>query len=257
MTQSGLLRFERVAKVFEGATGEPIPAVGEVSLSVGEREIVCLTGPSGCGKSTLLMLAAGLDEPTEGMVRFGDEPVRGPDAARGLIFQTYALFPWMSARKNVEYGLKLRGVGAGERRQRALEQLRLVGLDGFADALPKQLSGGMKQRVAIARAYAVEPRLLLMDEPFGSLDAHTRAGLQHDLIQTWMRAPRAIVFVTHDVEEALMLGHRIVVLSRRPGRIRTVVTVDEPQPRTTEFRLSEEFVRRREELWRLAYDGDQ
>lgn len=257
MNSPDLLRFDRISKVYDGADGEPIPAVGELSLSVGEQEIVCLTGPSGCGKSTLLTLAAGLDEPTDGAVLFEGEPVRGTDAARGLIFQTYALFPWMSARKNVEYGLKLRRVAKRERRERALRQLRMVGLEDFAHALPNQLSGGMKQRVAIARAYAVEPRLLLMDEPFGSLDAQTRAGLQHDLIESWVREPRAIVFVTHDIEEALMLGHRIVVLSRRPGRIRTTVAIEEPQPRTTKFRLSEEFLRRRQDLWELVYDQDQ
>lgn len=257
MSRSDLLRFERVSKVFHSAEGEPIPAVGELSLSVGEQEIICLTGPSGCGKSTLLTLAAGLDVPTSGAVLFGGEQVRGTDAARGLIFQSYALFPWMSARKNVEYGLKLRGVAKRERRERALQQLRMVGLGDFADALPKQLSGGMKQRVAIARAYAVEPQLLLMDEPFGALDAQTRAGLQHDLIHSWVQQSRTILFVTHDIEEALMLGHRIVVLTERPGRIRTTVTIDEPQPRTTKFRLSEEFVRRRQDLWQLVYDGDE
>ncbi|MBL1065264.1 ABC transporter ATP-binding protein [Streptomyces sp. 7-21] len=228
-------------------------ALGGVTLDVADEEFVTLVGPSGCGKSTLLNLAAGLDEPTSGEVLVDGAPVTGPGPDRGMIFQQYALFPWLTVRGNVEFGLKLASLPAGERRRRADRAIALVGLTDFADALPKTLSGGMRQRCAIARAYAADPRVLLMDEPFGALDALTRVQLQNQLLETWSRERRTVLFVTHDVDEAVYLARRVVVMAARPGRIHRVVDVDLPYPRTEEVRLSPEFARIRNTVWRAVY----
>ncbi|MDQ0772049.1 NitT/TauT family transport system ATP-binding protein [Streptomyces aurantiacus] len=251
-TPCAKISFQRVGKTFPLKQGE-FTALGEVSLDIADREFVTVVGPSGCGKSTLLNLAAGLAEPSTGQVLVDGAVVAGPGPERGVIFQQYALFPWLTVRGNVEFGLKLTSLSAAERRRKADHAIELVGLTDFADALPKTLSGGMKQRCAIARAYAVDPEVLLMDEPFGALDALTRVQLQDQLLHTWARERRTVLFVTHDVDEAVYLARRVVVMAARPGRVHRVIEVDLPYPRTEELRLSPEFARIRNEVWHSVY----
>ncbi|WP_328369710.1 ABC transporter ATP-binding protein [Streptomyces sp. NBC_00445] len=246
------ISFRDVVRTFPMKGGD-FTALDRVSLDVGDREFVTVVGPSGCGKSTLLNLAGGLDEPTAGQVLVDGAPVTGPGPERGVIFQQYALFPWLTVRGNVEFGLRLTSLTAAERRRRTEQAIDLVGLSDFADALPKTLSGGMKQRCAIARAYAVDPEVLLMDEPFGALDALTRVQLQDQLLETWTRQKRTVMFVTHDVDEAVYLARRVVVMAARPGRIHRIVDVDLPYPRTEDLRLSPEFARIRNEVWHSVY----
>lgn len=246
------ISFREVTRTFPHKGGE-LTALDRVSLDIADEEFVTVVGPSGCGKSTLLNLAAGLAEPTSGQVLVDGAPVTGPGPDRGVIFQQYALFPWLTVRGNVEFGLRLAKLSAAERRERAERAIELVGLHDFADALPKTLSGGMKQRCAIARAYAVDPAVLLMDEPFGALDALTRVQLQDQLLDTWSRDRRTVLFITHDVEEAVYLARRVVVLAARPGRIHRIVDVDLPYPRTEAVRLSPEFADVRNTVWRAVY----
>jgi NitT/TauT family transport system ATP-binding protein len=232
---------------------EEFVALDGVHLDVADNEFVTVVGPSGCGKSTLMNIVAGLEAPTSGQVLVDGAGVTGPGPERGVIFQQYALFPWLTVRKNVEFGLKVAGLPAAERRERAEHYVRLVGLEQFADALPKTLSGGMKQRCAIARAYAVNPSILLMDEPFGALDALTRVRLQEQLLDTWSTEKRTVLFITHDVDEAVFLAGRVVVMAARPGRIHEVIDVDLPYPRTEEVRLSPQFAELRNRVWRAVY----
>ena len=249
MIAEPVIRLRAVSKVYATTRGQ-VTSLNGVDLDVARGEFVTLVGPSGCGKSTLLNLVAGLLEPSSGEVLVNDQPVRGPGPDRGVIFQQYALFPWLTALENVEFGLRLQGLGKKDRRERALRYLDLVGLADFANALPKELSGGMKQRCAIARAYAVNPSLLLMDEPFGALDALTRVQMQDDLLATWEKDRRTIVFITHDVDEAVYLANRVVVMSPSPGRITDVIHVPLPYPRNEDMRLSDEFVQTRARVWR-------
>lgn len=246
------ISFQDVVKTFP-LKGAGFTALDGVSLDIADQEFVTVVGPSGCGKSTLMSMAAGLQEPSSGRVLVDGRPVTGPGPDRGVIFQQYALFPWLTVRQNVEFGLKLAAVPTQERRRRAAEAITLVGLDDFADALPKTLSGGMKQRCAIARAYAVDPQVLLMDEPFGALDALTRVQLQDQLLATWSREKRTVLFITHDVDEAVYLASRVVVMAARPGRIHRVVDVDLPYPRTEEIRLSADFRQIRNAVWTSVY----
>lgn len=246
------ISFRNVAKTYP-LKNTTFTALGQVSLDIEDREFVAVVGPSGCGKSTLLSMVAGLVEPTAGTVTVNGAPVTGPGPDRGVIFQQYALFPWLTVRGNVEFGLKLAQVSPAERRRLAGHAIELVGLADFADALPKTLSGGMKQRCAIARAYAVNPEVLLMDEPFGALDALTRVQLQDQLLDTWTQDRRTVLFVTHDVDEAVYLAGRVVVMAARPGRIHRVLDVDLPYPRTEEIRLSPEFARIRNAVWTDVY----
>jgi NitT/TauT family transport system ATP-binding protein len=246
------IAFRDVVKTYPMKSGS-FTALDRVSLDIADREFVTVVGPSGCGKSTLLGMAAGLVAPTSGETLVDGEPVRGPGPERGVIFQQYALFPWLTVRRNVEFGLRLAPVSGEERRRRAQRAIELVGLTDFADALPKTLSGGMKQRCAIARAYAVDPRVLLMDEPFGALDALTRVQLQEQLLETWSQEQRTVMFVTHDVDEAVYLASRVIVMASRPGRVHTVVDVDLPYPRSEEVRLSPEFAQYRNTVWQAVY----
>ncbi|MEP9381274.1 ABC transporter ATP-binding protein [Nocardioides sp. KR10-350] len=252
--QGSGIAIRRVSKVFPASSG-PVQALTGVDLDVREGEIVTLVGTSGCGKSTLLNIVAGLERPTEGEVTVSGRPVTGPGPDRGVIFQQYALFPWLTVAGNVEFGLRLQGVRRREAAATARRYLELVDLAGFADALPKELSGGMRQRVAIARAYAVNPSILLMDEPFGALDAVTRVELQDQLLRAWSAEPKTIVFVTHDVEEAVYLADRVVVMSPRPGRVSEVIDVDLPHPRTEQTRLSEDFLALRAHVWERVFHG--
>ncbi len=224
---------DRVTMVFETRRGR-VTALDDVSLEIPDGHFACLVGPSGCGKSTLLRIMGGLLRATQGMVRVGERPVERPGADRGMVFQSYTLFPWLKVRENVEFGPKLQRVPRAARRKTSDALLREMGLEEFAGAYPKELSGGMQQRVAIARALANEPEVLLMDEPFGALDALTRASAQRFLTQVWERHKRTIAFVTHDIEEAVFLGDTIYVMSPRPGRIREVVQVDVARPRALE-----------------------
>ncbi|MCX4729210.1 ABC transporter ATP-binding protein [Streptomyces sp. NBC_01020] len=246
------ITFRDVVKTFP-LKGASFTALGGVSLDIADQEFVTVVGPSGCGKSTLMSMAAGLQEPDSGSVLVDGTPVSGPGPERGVIFQQYALFPWLTVRQNVEFGLKIASVPAAERHRRTEQAISLVGLNEFAEALPKTLSGGMKQRCAIARAYAVDPQVLLMDEPFGALDALTRVQLQDQLLQTWSQEKRTVLFITHDVDEAVYLASRVVVMAARPGRIHRVIDVDLPYPRTEEIRLSPEFLHIRNRVWTAVY----
>jgi ABC-type nitrate/sulfonate/bicarbonate transport system ATPase subunit len=210
-----------------------------IDLAIEHNAFVALLGRSGCGKSTLLNLVAGLLEPTAGEVRVKGRPVTGPGEGKGMVFQQHALFPWLTAQGNVEFGCKSRGLPAGERREQALALLDLVGLGGFEDRYPSQLSGGMQQRVAIARALALDPDILLMDEPFGALDEFTRIEMQDELLRVWSSRKKTVVFVTHSIWEALVLADRVVVLASSPGRIAEEFEVDLPRPRSrTDPRLT-------------------
>ncbi|MEX6506757.1 ABC transporter ATP-binding protein [Jiella sp. M17.18] len=247
------ISFKDVSRVFE-VSGRPVfTALDRLSLDIDDGEFITVVGPSGCGKSTAMNIAAGLLPPSSGRVLVDGVEVRGPGPERGVIFQQYALFPWLTVRENVEFGLRLTGMPKAERRKVADHFIDLVNLGHFADSLPKMLSGGMKQRCAIARAYAVNPKILLMDEPFGALDALTRVQLQDQLLQTWSRDRRTVMFITHDVDEAVYLANRVVVMAARPGRLDRIIPVDLPYPRTEEIRLSPEFAALRNEVWRAVY----
>jgi len=209
-------------------------ALQGIDLEIGAGEFVCLLGPSGCGKTTLLQMMAGLEVPSQGAIEFEGSRVQGPDPHRCYIFQRFVLFPWLTALRNVEFGLKFQSHTAEERRALALAKLRLVGLEKFVDHYPFELSGGMQQRIALARALVIEPRALLMDEPFGSLDAQTRSQMQQELIRLWigeLQSSVTVVFVTHDIGESLLLADRVVLLTARPGRIKQIFSVNLPRPR--------------------------
>ena len=226
-------------------------ALKDVSIEVNESEIVVLVGPSGCGKSTLRNTAAGLIYPSAGRIAVDGESVVGPGRDRGMVFQAYTLYPWLHVKDNVEFGMKLNKVPAAERRRISDHYLQLVGLSDAANKYPHQLSGGMRQRVAIARALANEPRVLLMDEPFGALDAQTRVLMQQLLLDVWERSHMTILFVTHDIEEAVFLGDRIYVMNVNPGRFAQVITVDIPRPRHFDVIATDEFQALRREIFDL------
>ena len=224
-------------------------ALDGIDLAVGAGEFVLLLGPSGCGKSTLLNIIAGFLRPSAGQVTHAGEPVRGPDRRRTVVFQDYALFPWMTVQRNVEFGLKSQGMAQAARREVARQYIDLVRLSGFEDRYPHEISGGMKQRAAIARALAPNPDVLLMDEPFGALDAQTRVLLQEEVARISSETQKTVLFVTHSIEEAVFLGDRIVVMSARPGRIRAVYDVRLERPRTAATRRAAEFVQLTNDLW--------
>jgi NitT/TauT family transport system ATP-binding protein len=227
-------------------------AIDEISLEVKTGEFMCIVGPSGCGKSTLLDLLAGLTKPSRGQLLLDGKPITGPALDRGIVFQQYALFPWRTALGNVEFGLETKGVPAKERRGIAREYLALVGLSGFEDRHPHELSGGMKQRVAIARSLAFDPEVLMMDEPFAALDAQTRETLQTELLGIWERSKKTIIFITHGIDEAVYLGQRVAVMTSRPGRIKHIVEVPSELRQTDDdVRSLPEFGRLRHEVWTL------
>lgn len=231
------LSVRGVRKVFESRSGEVVALEG-ADFEIAEKEFVSVIGTSGCGKSTLLSIIAGLEEETEGEVLVDDELVHGPGRDRGVVFQTYTLFPWMTAQKNVEFAL--RGPRS-ERAEIAREHLEMVGLEGFADAYPSQLSGGMRQRIAIARALSYKPQVLLMDEPFGALDAQTRQLMQELLTRIWEEHRLTVMFVTHDIDEAVFLSDRVLVMTARPGKIKADITIGVERPRTFEVLSTPEF----------------
>ncbi len=246
------VKIDNVVKKYSGRNGEMV-ALNGVSLYIHENEFVCVVGPSGCGKSTLLNIIAGLHEPTSGQVLVDGQAVSGPGPDRGVVFQQYALFPWLTVQKNVEFGLKLQGMSQDKAEQEAKKYIKMVDLEQFAQSYPKELSGGMKQRVAIARAYAINPKVLLMDEPFGALDAQTRTQLQTELLKTWEKEQKTCFFITHDVEEAIILAQRVIIMSARPGRIKEVVEINIPYPRTQETKMSKEFLDLKNHIWSQVY----
>ncbi len=246
------VRIDNVYKTFYSRGNETV-ALSGVSLDIHDNEFVSVVGPSGCGKSTLLNIIAGLTAPTEGKVYCDGREVTGTGTERGVVFQQYALFPWLTVKKNVMFALEMRGVKGKDAAAGAMKYLEMVDLVKFADHYPKELSGGMKQRVAIARAYAAEPEVLLMDEPFGALDAQTRTQLQTELLATWEREKKTCFFITHDVEEAIILAQRVVIMSARPGRIREIVEVNIPYPRTQETKLTPEFNALKNRIWSQVY----
>lgn len=234
------LEVSNLHKQFVGAK-ETTVALKDVNLHVEQGEFVCVVGASGSGKSTLLRLIAGLDMPTAGQVEVDGERVSGPGADRGMVFQDYTLYPWMTVQKNVEFGLKLQGVNQQVRREQASYYLEMVGLVEFAQALPKQLSGGMKQRVAIARALTSQPKILLMDEPFGALDVQTKETMQQFMLELWERTGTSILMITHDVREAVFLSQRVYVMTARPGTVRAEIKVDLGRSRNLQTRKLPEF----------------
>ena len=236
------LRIDNVALRFTPKTGTAVTALENISLDVAEQEFSVIVGPSGCGKTSLLRLVAGLIEPTEGAIWLDAKRVTGPGRDRGMVFQSYTLFPWLTVQQNVEFGLKLRGMAAAERQQIARKYLAQVGLDGFERHYPRQLSGGMMQRVALARALANDPAVLLMDEPFGALDSQTRSLMQELLLDIWQQSNKTVLFITHDVDESILLGDRVYVMTARPGRIKEVVKVELPRPRHVDLLTSEAFM---------------
>src|SRR5947207_4779056 len=243
-----------VGKVF-ASRGRHVDALRDVSLDVHSGQFVTLVGPSGCGKSTLLDLLAGLSAPTSGRILLDGHPVAGPGPDRGIVFQQYALLPWRTALSNVEFGLEAKGVPRKERADRARHFLDLVGLSGFADRYPHELSGGMKQRVAIARSLVFDPDILLLDEPFAALDAQTRESLQDELLRIWEKTGKTIVFITHGIEEAVYLGQRVAVLTSRPGRVKKIVDIPlTARTAAEDLRSDPAFARYRHEIWSLLRD---
>ena len=236
----GHIELRDLAIRFE-ARGDTVEAVQDVSVHVRPGEFVSLIGPSGCGKSTLLNAVAGFLAPSGGQALLDGRPIRGPGSDRGVVFQQYSLFPWLTVRKNVEFGLKLKGLSIAERESQARTLLGLAGLLQFENHYPDQLSGGMKQRVGIVRALATSPQVLLMDEPFGALDAQTRVVMQEILTNMWQRLRISVLFITHDIDEAVFLSDRIYVMTARPGRIKSEIVVPLPRPRTPEMSATPQF----------------
>jgi NitT/TauT family transport system ATP-binding protein len=226
-----MIEIDRLSKSFETEQGALHPALAEITLSVAAGQFLSILGPSGCGKSTLLYIVGGFVQPSAGSVRVDGRPVTGPGPDRGPVFQEFALFPWKTVHGNVRYGLDQQGVPRDEADRRVARLLDMVHLTGYEHFYPKELSGGMKQRVAIARTLAYEPAILLMDEPFGALDANTRRILQNELLSIWERDRKTVLFVTHSVEEAVFLSDRVLVLSRSPGRQKALIEIDLPRPR--------------------------
>jgi len=257
-------RFERIAarptvmqvknlgRVFHSRAGD-VTALHDINFEVRRREFICVIGQSGCGKSTLIRILAGLDDPTSGQVLLDGKQVTGPGPDRGMVFQGYTLFPWLSVKRNVMFGMLAKGISTMKADADARMWIEMVGLTPFIDAYPYQLSGGMKQRVAIARALANQPRILLMDEPFGALDAQTRCSMQTYLKQIWQNVDVTILFITHDLEEAVYLADRIIVLGARPGHIKEIINVPLSQPRTNEVFLDPYFIATKARLEELIH----
>jgi NitT/TauT family transport system ATP-binding protein len=236
------LRIDDVALRFTPRSGTPVTALENISLDVDDKEFSVIVGPSGCGKTSLLRLVAGLIEPTEGAIYLDEARVSRPGRDRGMVFQSYTLFPWLTVQDNVEFGLRIAGQPADRRRDTARRFIAQVGLEGFERHYPKQLSGGMMQRVALARALANDPAILLMDEPFGALDSQTRTLMQELLLDIWQQSHKTVLFITHDIDESILLGDRVYVMTARPGRIKEMVEIDLPRPRTFEMLTSDAFM---------------
>ncbi len=247
-----ILQVEGLTKKFQTGKSE-VTALDRVSFKTHRREFLCIVGPSGCGKSTLVRILAGLEEASGGQVLLDGHPVKGPGRERGMVFQGYTLFPWLTVRRNVMFGLLMNNVSRADARKQADEWLSLIGLEKFADAYPHQLSGGMKQRVAIIRALVNRPRILLMDEPFSALDAQTRARMQSYLLEIWKKVDITVVFITHDLDEAVFLADRILVLSAHPGRLQELIEVPIERPRRSEQLSGAEFAATKARLEALIH----
>ena len=246
------ISFREVVHTYRPLHGQPVLALENVSLEVREREFLALLGPSGCGKSTLLYLLGGFLPVERGTITVAGKPVTGPGPDRGIVFQNFALYPWKTVRQNILYGLEKQRIARAAREKRAQELIELVHLRGFENSYPSQLSGGMKQRVAIARTLAIDPAILLMDEPFGALDAQTRALMHEELLAIIRRTPKTVVFVTHDVREAVYLADRVAVMSARPGRIKEIVDTSFAGARGAEIANSAAFAEKVDHLWSLV-----
>lgn len=244
------LVLEGVGQTYiDSHTGRSVEAVGNVDFEVPEGQFVSIIGPSGCGKTTVLNMIAGFVPPAKGVIRVGDVPVVGPSPDRGVVFQSFALFPWMTIESNISFGLKMAGTPKEERRKVAQDMVDLVGLQGFEAKYPHELSGGMRQRAGVARVLATEPSIMLMDEPFASIDAQTRRTLQQEVLNIWGKKQTTVIFVTHDVEEAIFMSDRVVVLSGRPSEVLADIEVNIPRPRAwADVEESPEFVGLRSEL---------
>jgi NitT/TauT family transport system ATP-binding protein len=249
-----ILKVEHLGKTFKSSSGTTV-ALDDINFSTHRREFLCVVGPSGCGKSTLIRILAGLEEKSSGEVLLQGKPVSGPGRDRGMVFQGYTLFPWLTVKKNVMFGLEVNGTGTSTAEREALQWLQLVGLEKFAEAYPHQLSGGMKQRAAIVRALANQPPILLMDEPFGALDAQTRARMQAYLLEIWKKIDITIIFITHDLDEAIFLGDRILVLSPHPGRVQELIEVPVPRPRALMQCITPEFLATKGRLEELIHQS--
>lgn len=249
-----ILEVKSLFKTFT-AQGKTTTALEDICFETKRREFLCVIGPSGCGKSTLARIIAGLEEKSGGEVLLQGKPADKPGRDRGMVFQGYTLFPWLTVKKNVMFGPRRAGVDASIAEREAAQWLQLVGLEKFADSYPHQLSGGMKQRVAIVRALANQPRVLLMDEPFGALDAQTRARMQAHLLEIWRKIDITIIFITHDLDEAIYLADRILVLSPHPGRVQELIEVPVPRPRSAEQLISPEFLATKMRLEELIHQS--
>ncbi len=250
-----VLEIKQLSKVFQGNAGE-VTALDRIDLDVKAGEFVSIVGTSGCGKSTLLSIIAGLTDYTAGSMLLNGRPVEGPGSDRAVVFQSDATFPWLSVEKNIKYGMKVKKVPRAEQEKKAGELLKLLGLENFRNSYPRELSGGMRKRIDIGRAYAAEPDILLMDEPFGALDVVTRETMQDELLRIWSERKRTVIFVTHDLEEAMYLSDRIILLSPRPGRLKKVIELPFARPRTPALRESREFYELRNELRKLMNGGE-
>ena len=248
------IEIQGVHKVF-GSDANRVVALNDVSLTIGKDEFVCVVGPSGCGKTTLLNLLAGFEPPTLGQVRAFGHEIKAPGPDRTMMFQDYALFPWLTVKGNIEYGLKRRGIGRDERKHIIQHYVDLIDLKGFERKYPQQLSGGMRQRVALARALAVNPSVLLMDEPFAALDSFTRERMQDELVSVWQREKKAVFFITHNIDEAIKLADRIVVMSPRPGRIVEIIAVNARRPRDVDSEENAKIAREVREMLHAASIG--
>jgi NitT/TauT family transport system ATP-binding protein len=246
---AGVLTADRATKSFAIRRGHAVVAVRDFSLDVNESEFLCLIGASGCGKSTVLNMFAGFIQPTAGQVLLRGRPITRVEPRCGMVFQSYALFPWKTVRGNVEFGLKMRGVPSAERRRLGQQFIEMVKLEGFEDHYPTELSGGMQQRVTLARILAADPEVLLMDEPFAALDAMTRQVMQEELLRIHEQSRKTTVFITHNIDEALILADRVVVMSARPGRVKTILINTLPRPRRVSVQLSPEFATLKAEIW--------
>jgi NitT/TauT family transport system ATP-binding protein len=246
-----ILAARNVTKTFTTGKDQDLVAVDNLSLEINEGELVCLLGASGCGKSTILNMFAGFTQPTAGEVLLRGKPIVGIEPRCGMVFQSYALFPWKTVRGNVEFGLKMKGLSRAERAERAAAFIEMVNLNGFEGHYPAELSGGMQQRVTIARLLAADPEVLLMDEPFAALDAMTRQVMQEELLKIHERSRKTIVFITHSIDEALILSSRLVVMSARPGRIKAVIPNALPTPRQITVQFSPEYGELKSKVWNL------
>jgi NitT/TauT family transport system ATP-binding protein len=248
------LEIDQVSLRFQPKKGASVTALDGVSLNVEKNEFAAIVGPSGCGKSSLLRLVAGLIEPSAGQIRLDGELVTRPGRDRGMVFQSYTLFPWLTVKQNVEFGPRLAGMHTSERARVSARILAEVGLEAFENAYPKLLSGGMMQRVALARALANEPEVLLMDEPFGALDSQTRSLMQELLLRIWEHSHKTVLFITHDIDEAILLGDRVYVMTARPGRIKEMIEIDIPRPRSVAVLTETEFIALKRRIMILIHD---